>query len=42
MQDQLQVSLMELNAKCPDEAIAEECLDEMPNISEKIRYNRGY
>ena len=41
-QDQLQVSLMELNAKCPDEAIAEECLDEMPNISEKIRYNRGY
>ena len=41
-QDQLRVSLMELEGKCPDEAIAEECSDAMPDISEKLRDYRGY
>uniref|UniRef100_A0A7S2M8D7 Sulfotransferase domain-containing protein n=1 Tax=Skeletonema marinoi TaxID=267567 RepID=A0A7S2M8D7_9STRA len=41
-EDQLRVSLMELEAKCPHEAIAEECLDVIPDISEKLRDNRGY
>ena len=41
-QDQLRVSLRELEAKCPDQAIAEECSDAMPDISEKLRENRGY
>ena len=41
-QDQLRVSLMELEAKCPHEAIADECLDVIPDISEKLRDNRGY
>jgi hypothetical protein len=40
--DQLRVSLMELEAKCPNEAIAEDCSDAMPDISEKLRDNRGY
>ena len=41
-EDQLRVSLRELEAKCPDQAIAEECSDAMPDISEKLRENRGY
>ena len=41
-QDQLGVSLMELEAKCPHEAIAAECLDVIPDIREKLEYNRGY
>eukprot|EP00984_Skeletonema_dohrnii_P000022 scaffold5_cov104-Skeletonema_dohrnii-CCMP3373.AAC.8 len=41
-QDQLRVSLSELEAKCPHEAIAEECLDVIPDIGEKLRDNRGY
>jgi hypothetical protein len=41
-EDQLRVSLTELEAKCPNEAIAEECTDAMPDISEKLRDNRGY
>lgn len=42
-QDQVRVSLRELEAKCPDQAIAEECSDAMPDISEKLRENiRGY
>ncbi|KAL7449054.1 hypothetical protein ACHAWC_001154 [Mediolabrus comicus] len=41
-QDQLRVSLRELEAKCPDQVIAEECSDAMPDISEKLRENRGY
>jgi hypothetical protein len=41
-QDQLRVSLIELKETCPDEAIAKECSDVMPDISEKLRENRGY
>jgi hypothetical protein len=41
-QDQLRVSLTELEAKCPNEAIAEECTHAMPDIREKLRLNRGY
>ena len=41
-QDQLRVSLMELEAKCPHEAIAEGCSDVIPDISEKLEDNRGY
>jgi hypothetical protein len=33
---------MDLEAKCPEEAIAEDCSDAMPDISEKLRDNRGY
>jgi hypothetical protein len=42
-QDQLRASLTELEATCPSEAaITEECSDAMPDISEKLRENRGY
>ena len=41
-QDQLRVSWRELEAKCPIQARAEECSDMMPDITEKIRENRGY
>ncbi len=40
--DQLRVSLMELETKCPHEAIAEECSDVIPDISEKLEKHRGY
>jgi len=40
--DQLRMSMMDLEAKCPEEAIAEDCSDAMPDISEKLRDNRGY
>jgi hypothetical protein len=34
---------MELEAKCPYQAIAEECSDVLPDISEKLIENvRGY
>lgn len=41
-QDQLRESLMELEAKCPHEAIVKECPDVMPDISKKLEDNRGY
>ena len=40
-QDQLQVSLTELVAKCPSEAMSEECPDLIPDISIKLA-KRGY
>mmetsp|Transcript_29163 Transcript_29163/g.61926 ORF Transcript_29163/g.61926 Transcript_29163/m.61926 type:complete len:437 (+) Transcript_29163:337-1647(+) len=39
---QLQVSLDELKAKCPEEASAEICSDALPDISQKLAENRGY
>lgn len=39
---QLQVSLDELAAKCPEEATAEICPDPLPDISQKLVENRGY
>ena len=41
-QDQLRVSLMDLEAKCPHEAMDEECSDVLPDISKKLEYNRGH
>jgi len=41
-QDQLGVSLMELEAKCPHEVIAEECSGVIPDIREKLEDHRGY
>jgi hypothetical protein len=37
-QDQLRASLTELEATCPSEAIAEECSDEMPDISKTLKH----
>ena len=41
-QDQLQDSLTELVAKCPREAMTEECSDVIPDISIKLQAKRGY
>ena len=41
-EEQLQISLMELEAKCPVQAISDECLDPMPDISLKLQDHRGY
>ena len=38
-QDELRLSLMELEAKCPYQTIAEECSDVLPDISEKLIEN---
>lgn len=41
-QDQIRESLRELEKKCPNQANAQECSDMMPDISEKLKENRGY
>ena len=41
-EDQLQVSLIELETKCPMEAVFDECPEPLPDISVKLQENRGY
>lgn len=41
-EEQVQASLLELGARCPNEAHGEVCQDPLPNIDEKLREDRGY
>ncbi|EED86219.1 predicted protein [Thalassiosira pseudonana CCMP1335] len=39
---QVQESLEELKLKCPVEAVAERCYEALPDITQKLKENRGY
>lgn len=39
---QVQQSLDELMLKCPVEAMADECHEAMPDVTKKLKENRGY
>jgi hypothetical protein len=41
-EEQLQVSLEELESKCPVEAVTDECPEPLPDIRDKLEGERGY